>query len=129
MMKYRAIFHQLIYILLVMNTTFYAHAATNEKDENMVELIFALKITDEEKYREYRNAIHPLMHRLGIIVLKEYRISEVVHSNDERESVNMLAMFGFPSTEIKEEFFSSNIYKNAKALFKESTTNFSVLRD
>lgn len=91
----------------------------------MIKLVFTLKITDEKKYLEYRNKIKPLMSELDIVVLKEYRISKVVHSDSEEENVNMLAIFGFPSQEVKVKFFSSNVYQEAKLLFSESTMNFS----
>jgi len=120
------LFNKVIILLLTMCVVFYAHSAMSGEN-NMVKLVFALKITDEKKYTEYRRKIKPLMNELNVVVLKEYRISKVVHSNSEGESVNMLAMFGFPSQEIKEKFFSSVVYQEAKLLFSESTMNFSKL--
>lgn len=93
----------------------------------MIKLVFVLKVTDESLYRAYRNKISPLMDQLNIVVLKEYRISKVLHNKDEKEAVDLLAMFGFPSLEIKAQFFSSEIYQDAKSLFVESTTNFEKL--
>lgn len=104
----------------------YAYSETNGEN-SMIKLVFVLKITDEEKYIEYRNIIRPLMNELGIIVLKEYRISKIIHSKSKEENVNMLAMFGFPSTEVKNIFFSSDEYQEAKLLFLDSTTNFAKL--
>lgn len=120
-------FKKAVIFLLIMCLTLFAHSATSGENSQMIKLVFALKITDEEKYREYRNKIKPLMSQLDIVVLKEYRISKTVHSNDEKESVNMLAMFGFPNLETKEKFFSSDIYQRVKLLFAESTTNFEKL--
>ncbi len=114
-------------LLLFMCVTFYAHSATNRENNNMTKLVFVLKITDEKKYRGYRNQIEPLMNKLGIVILKEYRISKVVHSDAEKDSVNMLAMFGFPDSETKKIFFSSEVYQKAKVMFTESTTNFEKL--
>jgi len=114
-------------LTLAMSVIFYAHSATNGVNNNMIKLVFVLKITDEEKYRDYRKQIKPLMNKLNIIVMKEYRISKTVHSDNEADSVNMLAMFGFPSLEIKEKFFSSNVYQNAKKVFAASTSNFEKL--
>lgn len=104
----------------------YAYSETNGEN-SMIKLVFVLKITDEEKYIEYRNIIRPLMNELDIIVLKEYRISKIIHSKNKEENVNMLAMFGFPSTEVKNIFFSSDEYQEAKLLFLDSTTNFAKL--
>jgi len=118
------IFNNTVIFLLIMCTVFYAHLAMSGEN-NMIKLVFVLKITDEEKYLEYRNKIKPLMNELDIVVLKEYRISKVVHSDSEKESVNMLAMFGFPNQETKVRFFSSDVYQEAKLLFSESTMNFS----
>ncbi|MCF6319147.1 MAG: DUF1330 domain-containing protein [Proteobacteria bacterium] len=111
-------------IILTMCTIIYAHPVMSGEN-NMIKLVFALQITDEKKYLEYRNKIKPLMNELNVVVLKEYRISKVVHSNSVEERVNMLAMFGFPSQKIKESFFSSVVYQEALLLFSESTTNFS----
>ncbi len=93
----------------------------------MIKLVFVLKITDEALYREYRNQIKPLMQKLNIVVLKEYSISKVLHNKHEKEAVNLLAMFGFPSQESKALFFSSPVYLKAKPLFSESTTHFEKL--
>ncbi len=121
------LFNKTTILLLAMCVAFYVHSATNGENKNMIKLLFVLKITDEAKYREYRNKIRPLMKKLDIVVLKEYRISKIIHSDDEKENVNMLAMFGFPSLETKEMFFSSDVYKEAKIMFAESTTNFEKL--
>ncbi|VAW51034.1 hypothetical protein MNBD_GAMMA05-1555 [hydrothermal vent metagenome] len=118
------LFNKVAIFLFTLCTAFYAHSVTSGEN-NMIKLVFALKITDEKKYLEYRDKIKPLMNELNIMVLKEYRISKVVHSNSKKESVNMLAMFGFPSQETKEKFFSNNVYQEAKLLFSESTMNFS----
>jgi len=112
---------------LAMSVIFWSYSATYGVNNNMIKLIFVLKIIDEEKYRDYRKQIKPLMNKLNIVVLKEYRISKIVHSDNEADSVNMLAMFGFPNLEIKEKFFSSNVYQNAKKVFVESTSNFEKL--
>ncbi|NOY71961.1 MAG: DUF1330 domain-containing protein [Gammaproteobacteria bacterium] len=93
----------------------------------MRKLVFELKITDENIYKTYRKTIKPLMDKLGIVVMKEYRISKTVHSDAVDDQVNMLAMFGFPSERIMEQFFSSDTYQDAKKLFDQSTTNFEKL--
>ncbi len=121
------VFNKTTILLLAVFAVFYAHSATSGENNNMIKLVFVLKITDEVKYREYRNQIKPLMNELDIVILKEYRISKAVHNTDKKDSVNMLAMFGFPSSEIKEIFFSNDVYQNAKVLFAESTANFEKL--
>jgi len=112
---------------LMICLSLYPYSSAHGETKEMVKLVFVLKITDEAKYRAYRNKIKPLMERLNIVALKEYRISKIVHSDDEKEAVNFLAIFGFPSEESKTEFFSSEIYQEAKQLFAESTTNFEKL--
>ncbi len=93
----------------------------------MQKMIFELKITDEKNYMAYRKTIKPLMDELGIVVMKEYRISKTVHSDAVEDQVNMLAMFGFPSESIMDQFFSSDTYQDAKKLFDRSTANFEKL--
>jgi uncharacterized protein (DUF1330 family) len=94
----------------------------------MVKLVFALKITDEIVYAAYRAAIKPLLDELGVQILNEYRISEVIHSKEATDEVDIVAMFGFPSEESKKLFFSSETYKNAKRnFFYKSTANFTRL--
>jgi len=121
------LFRKTLILFLSLCIAFYAHSASNGEDSNMIKLGFVLKITDENKYLEYRNKIKPLMNTLNIVVLKEYRISTVVHSDDETENVNLMAMFAFPDLETKENFFASDVYQDAKQLFNESTTNFEKL--
>lgn len=99
------------------------------KDIKMIKLIFTLKITDENKYQEYRNKIRPLMQELQIVVLNEYRIAKTVHSTLDTDQVNLLAMFGFPDEDIRNKFFSSATYQDAKPLFDASTKNFSKLSE
>jgi len=48
--------------------------------------------------------------------LKEYRISKVVHSDSEKESVNMLAMFGFPNQETEDSRISLLRYPHFKKI-------------
>jgi len=66
----------------------------------MVKLVFALKITNETGYAAYRAAISPKLDELGIQVLNEYRVAEVLHSNKAADDIDIVAMFGFPSEEV-----------------------------
>jgi len=120
-------FHKITVFLLFMGLAFYPYSSARGEDKNMIKLVFVLKVTDEALYLEYRNKIKPLMQQLNIVVLKEYRISKVVHSSDEKEAVNLLAIFGFPNQESKARFFSNPVYLEAKQLFDESTTHFEKL--
>lgn len=118
------LFHKVVLFFLMVSLSFYPYSLAKGESQDMIKLIFVLKVTDEALYREYRNKIKPLMAMLNIVVLKEYRISEVVHSDTEKEAVNLLAIFGFPDSERKKQFFSSKTYQEAKQLFSESTTYF-----
>lgn len=93
----------------------------------MIKLVFVLNVTDARKYQEYRDKIKPLMQELNIIVLNEYRIAQVVHSDLQKDQVNLLAMFSFPDEKAKNAFFSSAVYQDAKILFDASTENFDKL--
>lgn len=95
-----------------------------KEEAPMHKLIFVLNITREDVYSEYRETIRPLMDRLGIVVLNEYDISTVIHSQSTHDKVNRLAVFGFPTESIKTTFFSDPIYLEAKKLFTISTENF-----
>jgi len=122
-------FLKITIFLLLVGLAFYPYSSAKGEDKNMMKLVFVLKITDETKYRAYRNKIKPLMQQLNIVVLKEYRISTVVHSKEEKEAVNLLAIFGFPNRESKTLFFSNPVYEEAKQLFAESTTHFEKLME
>ncbi|MCF6258515.1 MAG: DUF1330 domain-containing protein [Gammaproteobacteria bacterium] len=93
----------------------------------MIKLVFSLKVTDSDGYAEYRSMIKPLMDSMGITVLKEYKITKSIHSDDPKQDVNLLAVFGFPSETVKNSFFASEVYQQAKPLFLRSTTNFEKL--
>ncbi|VAX26450.1 hypothetical protein MNBD_NITROSPIRAE01-476 [hydrothermal vent metagenome] len=120
-------FHKITIFLLLVGLAFYPYSSARGENKDMIKLVFVLKVTDEKKYREYRNKIEPLMQQLNIVVLKEYRISKVLHSANEKEAVNLLAIFGFPNQESKARFFSNPVYLEAKQLFAESTTHFEKL--
>ncbi len=119
--------HKITVFLLMVGLALYPYSSAKGENKEMIKLVFVLKITDEALYREYRNKIKPLMNKLNIVVLKEYRISEVLHNKDEKEAVNLLAIFAFPDQESKAWFFSSEIYQEAKLLFDESTRHFEKL--
>ena len=93
----------------------------------MIKLVFVLNVIDEVTYREYRKMIKPLMDNLGIKVLNEYRIADVVHSDSVEDQVNLLAVFGFPSDDVKKQFFENKTYLKAKKLFNASTEHFTKI--
>lgn len=112
-------------VLLLSMTLAYADANNDPKEpQRMEKLIFALKVTDSSVYQNYRDAISPIMDRLNVKVLKEYQISDVLHSQDEDDQVSRLAVFGFPNESSKLQFFNDPIYLEAKTLFNASTKNF-----
>jgi len=105
----------------------YADSHQHTQGKKMIKLIFSLKVTDPNTYAEYRSMIKPLMDSMGITVLKEYKVTQSIHSEDPKQDVNLLAVFGFPSEAVKHNFFASKIYLQAKPLFLRSTTNFEKL--
>jgi len=107
----------------------YADSRQHTQGKNMIKLVFSLKVTDSDTYAEYRSMIKPLMDSMGITVLKEYKVIQSIHSNDPKQDVNLLAVFGFPSETVKNNFFTSEVYQQAKPLFLRSTTNFENLME
>ena len=95
----------------------------------MHKIVFALKITDPDVYARYRASIKPLMDESNVVVLHEYDIASVLHSQDDADRVTRLAVFGFPSREVRDAFFANPVYKNAKKLFNQSTDNFVLIVD
>lgn len=89
----------------------------------MKDLIFVIKIKDVKKYSEYREKIKPLFKKYGVVIVHEYEISKVLHSGREEDGVNRLAHFSFPNPDAKASFFNDKVYKSAKPLLLESTTN------
>lgn len=90
----------------------------------MKKLMFALKITDIDTYGRYRKSIKPLMDKLNVVVLEEVELANVLATQSGSKDINRLAVFGFPSEEIKVQFFSDPVYQSAKPLFEASTANF-----
>jgi len=96
----------------------------SESKRKEVKLVFVLNIIDDEKYKQYRDFISPLITKYEVKISNEYEISKVLHSQQSTEQVNRIAMFVFPSRKVKQKFFSDEVYKNAKKLFLASTKNF-----
>ena len=113
-------------VTLFLLTTLSIFQSAMAKDKSaMHKLVFALKITDEQTYGSYREAIAPLMKRLGIVVLREYKIADVLHSKASEDQVTRLAVFGFPDKATKQAFFTHPTYEQAKSqFFTPSTSNF-----
>ena len=100
------------------------HKSSIQKEIPMKKLMFALKITDSDTYGRYRKSIKPLMDRLNVVVLEEVKLADVLTTQSGSEDINRLAVFGFPSEEVKVQFFSDPDYISAKPLFEASTSNF-----
>ena len=100
------------------------HKSSIQKDIPVQKLMFVLKITDSDTYGRYRTRIKPLMDRLNVVVLEEVKLADVLTTQSGSEDINRLAVFGFPSEEVKVQFFNDPEYLMAKPLFEASTVNF-----
>lgn len=128
-MKILAMGLSLLVSVHVCATELTTHKSSIQQDIPMKKLMFALKITDSDTYSRYRTSIKPLMDRLNVVVLEEVKLADVLTTQSGSEDINRLAVFGFPSEEVKVQFFNDPEYLTAKPLFEASTANFRKIID
>lgn len=113
-----------ILFMLLFSNSFVCAEGQKEGETAMSNLMFGLTITDMKTYQLYRSKIEPIMSRLGIQILEEYEIKNVLKSTSGSSHINRVAVFSFPNESVKQVFFNDPEYIAAKPLFDISTSNF-----
>lgn len=78
------------------------------------EILVALRVTDEPRYRQYRDAMTPILHAIGGRFRCDFRIAETLAA-DTPEPPNRVFVLSFPDAAAKDRFFSDPAYKAARA--------------
>jgi len=91
----------------------------------MVEMLIGLNVKDENLYRDYRNAMSPLLEKIGggfkyDFVVAKTLISPVSHD------INRVFTIYFPDTEAKSSFFNNQEYKKIKEKYFDSSVSETV---
>ena len=90
--------------------------------ENLV----GLQVIDEDGYRQYRDAMTPILKRFGGGFRYDFRISEVLKKETTNE-MNRVFVISFPDQASKEAFFADPGYKEVRAKHLESSISARTL--
>lgn len=80
--------------------------------------VYALRVLDEESYREYRAAMTPLLHEMGGDFGFDIKVAEVLRSS-MGVAFNRVFSIGFPSVETRDAFFTDPRYLRVRAMYFE----------
>ena len=69
------------------------------------EILVGLNVIDDEKYQQYRNAMKPILSTYGGNFGYDFRVSEVLISENE-DDINRVFTINFPNSKKKEAFFN-----------------------
>ena len=90
------------------------------------ELLVGLNVIDDERYRQYRLAMRPLLEGLGGGFGYDFRVSEVLISQTDNP-INRVFTIHFPSREAQERFFGASAYLAIKAEFFEASVGATTI--
>jgi len=82
----------------------------------MMEILMALRVTDEDMYARYRAHMTPLLQACGGTFGVDVRVAEVL-KNPGTEPFNRLFTIRFPSLSTHEAFFSDPDYLSVRERF------------
>ena len=90
------------------------------------EMIVGLQITNDEMYSSYRMEMKPLLNTYGGGFRYDFKVSEVLKNEEEREINRVFAIF-FKDKENKELFFSNPKYLEIKKKYFEGSVGATTL--
>lgn len=82
----------------------------------MHHMLVGLQISNEQVYRQYRQAMKPILQRFGGDFLYDVQVSQVLKAQ-HGEAFNRLFVIAFPTAEQLEQFFVQPDYLAAKEEF------------
>jgi len=91
----------------------------------MIEMLIGLNVKDENRYRDYRDAMYPLLEKIGggfkyDFVIAKTLVSQVSHD------INRVFTIYFPDEEAKNAFFNDQGYKKIKEKYFDPSVSDTV---
>lgn len=93
------------------------------------EILMAIRVTDEARYRDYREAMMPILASYGGRFGYDFRVSEVLES-PTGEDLNRVFTIRFPDRTARERFFADSDYAKVRAsLFDRSVAHKTIIAE
>ena len=86
----------------------------------MIEMLVGLNIKDEKLYQDYRNAMSPLLERIGGGFRYDFTVAKTLRSQAPH-AINRVFTIYFPSAEAKSSFFDNPEYKSIRERYLEKS--------
>ncbi|MEP1095680.1 MAG: DUF1330 domain-containing protein [Cyclobacteriaceae bacterium] len=90
------------------------------------EMLVGLNVIDDEKYQEYRKAMHPILSGFDGDFGYDFKIAEVLLSQTI-DTINRVFTINFPDKETLEAFFSNPEYLKVKEQYFEKSVESTTL--
>ena len=93
----------------------------------MIEILVALDVTDNDGYQAYRDAMSPLLKRMGGGFCYDFTIAKTLKSAAEHP-INRVFVIFFPDGEERDRFFADETYREIKnRLFETSVKGTTII--
>lgn len=80
------------------------------------EILVGLKVTNDEIYQAYRDAMAPILAQYGGHFCYDFKVAEVLKA-EQGEEINRVFTLNFPNEEKQNHFFSDEGYLSVKAKY------------
>lgn len=90
------------------------------------EILVGLRVTDEARYRAYRDAMTPILESMGGFFRYDMRVSELLRG-DAGEPFNRVFIISFPDEPTKDRFFTDPAYRAARDAHFEASVSSAVI--
>ena len=93
----------------------------------MIEILVALDVADNDGYQAYRDAMAPLLKRMGGGFRYDFTIARTLKSAAEHP-INRVFVIFFPDAEARDRFFGDETYREIKTrLFETSVKGATII--
>lgn len=95
----------------------------------MIEMLVALDVADNDGYQAYRDAMSPLLERMGGGFRYDFTIDKTLKSS-AGHPINRVFTISFPDGEARDQFFGDETYCDIKKrLFESSVRGTTIIAE
>jgi uncharacterized protein (DUF1330 family) len=96
-------------------------------DESMIETLMGLDVSDDDGYQAYRDAMSPLLERIGGGFRYDFTIAKTLRSSAGHE-INRVFIIYFPNRQARDRFFDDEAYREIRGrLFETSVRDTTII--
>ena len=93
----------------------------------MIEILVGLDVADNDGYQAYRDAMSPLLERMGGGFRYDFTIAETLKST-AGHPINRIFIIYFPNGQTRDRFFGDETYREIKKrLFESSVKDTTII--